>query len=358
MNVKKIFAITLATIALAVYIPALSLADTPKPVGGVATVIGVDPPDNCLRIRSGPGNSYDMIGCANMGDQLNITGVWTSNDWAQLADNGWVYGPQIQTDLRPPRAAYNSAPNYEVTEDVTPDYDDWAYLPDYGYDTYWYSGIPIFFYNIALWQRFHPWNWRHGQQAWWWQNGNHGKRAFDPTSFNNFVRTGGSRNFVARNRNLTTNSSNISALNRTGTNRNVTTNRSNISSLNKNRSNISSLNRKGTVRNFSTNRSNISSANTNRLNKMNVNRFNTNKFRSGSTNTLRSSSTPKTFHSGSTNTFRSRSFSTPTFRSGNLGGTHFSAVPHSGSFNSSARMGTSTPHVNAGAGAGVNMKHR
>jgi uncharacterized protein YgiM (DUF1202 family) len=40
----------------------------PQPQGGVATVVGVDQPDNCLRIRSGPGNSYDVIGCANMGD--------------------------------------------------------------------------------------------------------------------------------------------------------------------------------------------------------------------------------------------------------------------------------------------------
>src|SRR5512143_1884756 len=94
----------------------------PQPKGGVATVIGVDQPENCLRIRSGPGNSYDVIGCANMGEQLNITGVWTSNDWAQLADNAWVYGPQIETDLRPPRTAYSRSPSYVVTEGVTPDY--------------------------------------------------------------------------------------------------------------------------------------------------------------------------------------------------------------------------------------------
>jgi hypothetical protein len=112
---------------------------TPQPKGGVATVVGVDQPENCLRIRSGPGSYYDVIGCANMGEQLNITGVWTSNDWAQLADNTWVYGPQIQTDLRPPRTAYSQSPSYVVTEEVAPDYGDWAYLPDYGYDTYWYG---------------------------------------------------------------------------------------------------------------------------------------------------------------------------------------------------------------------------
>ena len=222
MNMRKNFLITLAAIALAIYIPSQSLADSPQPVGGVATVVGVDQPDNCLRIRSGPGNSYDVVGCANLGDQLNITGVWTSNDWAQLVDNGWVYGEEIQTDLRPPATAFSSAPNYVVPQDITPDYDDWGYLPDYGYDAYSYSGIPIFCYNVGLWHRYHPWWWNHGNQAWWWQGGHHGKRAWDSNSFNNFVRTGGSRNFVATNRSLARNPSNISALNRAGTNRNLT----------------------------------------------------------------------------------------------------------------------------------------
>ncbi len=106
---KIIFAVLVMS-AIAIYIPNLSLAQgaqpakpqaapsvapnpnqaaptggqAPQPKGGVATVIGVDQPDNCLRIRSGPGNQYDVIGCANVGDQLKITGVWTSNDWAQL----------------------------------------------------------------------------------------------------------------------------------------------------------------------------------------------------------------------------------------------------------------------------------
>ena len=62
----------LIALAMAVNIPNIGLAqDTqpaqapsqtgvqaPQPKGGVATVIGVDQPDNCLRIRSGPGNQY------------------------------------------------------------------------------------------------------------------------------------------------------------------------------------------------------------------------------------------------------------------------------------------------------------
>ena len=257
MNMLKIIVAMLAVVAFAISsIPSQSLAQggqaggqVPQPVGGIATVIGVDQPDNCLRIRSGPENSYDVVGCANMGEQLKITGVWTSNDWAQLADNSWVYGPQIQTDLRPPRTAYSRSPSYVVTEEVAPDYYDWGYLPYYGYDTYWYSGIPIFFYNIGVWYRFHPWWWHHGHQAWWWRDGHHGRRPWNATAFNNFVRSGTNRNFV--------------------------TNRSNLSNVNR----------------------------------FNANRFpsgSTNTFRS------RTLSTPNTFRSGSVNTFRSRSFSTPT----------------------------------------------
>ena len=262
MNMLKIIVAMLAVVAFATSIPGQGLAQggptggqVPQPVGGIATVAGVDQPDNCLRIRSGPGNSYDVIGCANMGEQLKITGVWTSNDWAQLADNSWVYGPQIQTDLRPPRTAYSKSPSYVVTQEVAPDYYDWGYLPDYGYDTYWYSGIPIFFYNIGIWNRFHPWWWNHGHQAWWWRDGHHGRRPWNANAFNNFVRSGTNRNFVT-------------------TNRNVVTNRSNLS----------------------------------------TNRFNANRITPRSTNTLRSGtlSTPNTFRSGSVNTFRSRNFSTPT----------------------------------------------
>jgi len=291
---------TLLALAMAVNIPNIGLAQdnqpappqnqtgaqAPQPVGDVATVIGVDQPDNCLRIRSGPGNDYDVIGCANMGDQLKITGVWTSNDWAQLADNGWVYGPQISTDLRPPRTAYSSAPTYVVSQ-VVPDYDDWSYLPDYGYDTYWYGAVPIFFYNAAIWRWCHPWWWWHGCQAWWWRDGFHGRRPWNANSFRNFANTRGV-NFAATQR------ANVSALNRMGR----TTRSASIASSN--------------VNQFNVNRSNITSPN--------INRFNTNTFRSGSTNAFRSGtfSTPNRTFSTPYRSFSTpyRSFSTPqTFRS-------------------------------------------
>lgn len=353
MNTPKIIVAVLVALAFALNIPSELLAQSdqtvrqiPQPKGGIATVIGVDQPENCLRIRSGPGTSYDVIGCANMGDQLNITGVWTSNDWAQLADNGWVYGPQIETDLRPPRAAYSRGVSYAVSEVVTPNYDDWSYLPDYGYDTYWYGGIPIFLYNIGVWYRFHPWWWHRGHQAWWWKDGHRGRRAWNPVAFNNYVRGGAHKHFV-------TNRSNSPSVTRAWKERRFTTNRSNISSLNSrgwnqrtlttNRSNSPSLNRTWNDRRFTTNRANTSS--------VNVSQLNTNRFPSGSSNAIRSRafSNATTFRSGSASAFRSPSFSSPrTFRSSSVGGSQLSGFARSGGF-SSARMGGGSFRFGGGA---------
>ena len=165
----------LVALALVSNIPNMGLAQgapagagIPQLRGGVATVVAVDQPENCLRIRSGPGSSYDVIGCAAVGQQLNLTGVWASNDWAQLADNGWVYGPQIQTDLRPPGTAFSEPDAYVAMEEGYPAY-DYGYLPDYGYSTYWYAGIPIIVYGANVWWRHHPWwskNWARSHKAW------------------------------------------------------------------------------------------------------------------------------------------------------------------------------------------------
>jgi len=169
----------LVALAMLTCLPNVSLGQdnqavpqAPQPVGGTATVVGVDQPENCLRIRSGPGNAYEIIGCANLGDKLNITGVWTSNDWAQLADNGWVYGPQIETDLRPPQAAFSqSYPEVEYPAYATEYYVDDYYLPTYGYTPYWYSGIPLYLYNINEWRRHHPWWKTHKAYRGWGHKG-------------------------------------------------------------------------------------------------------------------------------------------------------------------------------------------
>ncbi len=140
---------------------------SPSPVGGVAKVIGVDEPEKCLRIRNGPGKLYEPIGCAKPGEELKLTGVWTSNNWAQLESKGWVYGPQIKTDIRPPKEAYSQPGKYLSVEGLYPKYDS-GYLPDYGYTSYGRSETPIILYDVNVWHKYHPW--------WWGKN-----QLWDPT---------------------------------------------------------------------------------------------------------------------------------------------------------------------------------
>lgn len=298
MNRLRIILAMLVAVAIAIYIPNVSWAQSgqpgqatayqnstagqpdqsgdpgrtgqtgrpiPQPKGGIATVIRVDQPDNCLRVRSGPGGEYEVIGCAPLGEQLNITGVWTSNNWAQTADNGWVYGPQIQTDLRPSPAAYSRVESYDIDEGY-PLVNYWdSYLPDYGYDTFWYGGVPLFLYNVNVWRKFHPWwlrrNWN-GHQRVWNQN----------PAFRQNMRTGKQANVTP------------------GTT---------------------------TQRNFARSRSNVSSTNLTPLN--------TNRIRSGSANVVRSGSanlSTKTF--SSPNTVRSRTFSSPNISTRSFSSSNFS----------------------------------
>ncbi len=70
-----------------------------KPVGGQGKVVAVDTPDLCLIIRKGPGSTYERIGCAELGQKLNLTGVWSETNWARLDNGGWVDAAKIDTDL-------------------------------------------------------------------------------------------------------------------------------------------------------------------------------------------------------------------------------------------------------------------
>ena len=304
----RYLAVILIALGLIVSIPMMTLAQNGSPApnqpqqparqappqlkGGVATVVGVDQPDNCLRVRSGPGSSYDVIGCIAMGTQVNITGVWTSNNWAQLTGDGWVYGPQIATDLRPPQATLSQSAGYAEEYYPIEDYAvDWGYLPDYGYSSYWYSGIPIIVYNSGVWWRYHPWRWWHKRHLndpyrhWVWNRatGINRNLVTNHPNLNRTFRTNRgnlNRNFVTNranvNRNLTTNRANFNRAlrsNQLNLNRNFTTNQSNLnrnfvrnqSNLNRtfrtyrsnnanfnlNRSYVGSLNRANTVRSFS-----------------------------------------------------------------------------------------------------------
>ena len=273
--------VILVVLLLIVSMPIMSLAQISPPApnqappqlkGGVATIIGVDQPDNCLRVRSGPGSSYDVIGCIAMGTQVDITGVWTSNNWAQLTGNGWVYGPQIATDLRPPQATLSQSAGYVAGYyPIDQNAIDWDYLPDYGYSTYWYSGIPIIVYGAGFWWAHHPWwlwNRRHlndPYRHWAWNRATGINRNLVNSNLNRTLRA----NTGAVNRNLVTNRANVNrnlVTNRANVNRNLTTNqsnlnrtfrtyRSNTTNLNPNRSYVGSVNRANTARSYSVPRS-------------------------------------------------------------------------------------------------------
>jgi hypothetical protein len=73
-------------------------------VSGAGTVVSIDRPENCLRIRSGPSMSHEIIGCARMDEAVKLTGVWSEDNWAEVTEptGGWVYAKQISSDLKPP----------------------------------------------------------------------------------------------------------------------------------------------------------------------------------------------------------------------------------------------------------------
>jgi hypothetical protein len=87
-----------------------------------ATVTGVDQPDGCLRIRQESSTSSEIIGCAKMGDMLQLSGNYSRDGrWAELADKSWVYSAQIDAPNKPKlqRQARRSYESYD-TEDSYP----------------------------------------------------------------------------------------------------------------------------------------------------------------------------------------------------------------------------------------------
>jgi hypothetical protein len=109
-NIVSVCAIgkAISVIILILGLPMISLSATglvPAP-DLTAVVVGVDSPEGCLRIRTGPSTSAPIIGCAELGSRLRLTGVW-SDRWAEIARpiRGWVYGPQIQGPAVPPFVA-------------------------------------------------------------------------------------------------------------------------------------------------------------------------------------------------------------------------------------------------------------
>ena len=76
-----------------------------KPQSFEGIVTKVDNPELCLAIRAGPASSHEKIGCAQIGEVLNLTGIMTADNWLQLMDRrGWVDASSVQLPPDTPQA--------------------------------------------------------------------------------------------------------------------------------------------------------------------------------------------------------------------------------------------------------------
>ncbi len=125
-----------------------------EPQGARAIVGSVDYPEGCLRIRSGPSTGSPKVGCAALGSKLELTGIWSQNNWAQVAGPvpGWVTASQISSVIKPPSTRHVGSSGPIVTNHVivthprvvtTPVYPTinvpYVY-PDYVYGGSYYGG--------------------------------------------------------------------------------------------------------------------------------------------------------------------------------------------------------------------------
>ena len=140
------------TVATAVLIPILLMATALAPSqtraqGYLVYVTGIDQPEGCLRIRSAPTTASEIIGCAELGTKLQLTGTWSGN-WAQISMPiyGWVYGQQISA----------TGPTYSSSVIIA---------PSVVYDTY-----PDYWYSYPYAKRY----WRHW--PYWWKKRHWKKR--------------------------------------------------------------------------------------------------------------------------------------------------------------------------------------
>jgi hypothetical protein len=116
-----------------------------------ATVTGVDQPDGCLRIRQDSSSSSEIIGCAKMDENLQLSGTYSSDGrWAELSDRGWVFAAQIDAPNKPKvqRQARRSSESYESSDSedsypMTSDSSLWREpATSYGTDTDVVYGVP------------------------------------------------------------------------------------------------------------------------------------------------------------------------------------------------------------------------
>lgn len=138
--------------------------DSLQAVRGIGTVTDVDRPEMCLRIRTGPGVDYDVVGCASMDERLRLTGFWNENNWIEIEGPmpGWVSATQIRTGLNvvayPPPAPVTTV----VRETVVPV--PYAYPVPRPYPVYYgYPAYPYFPYRYPIYRRaYYPYPYRYG----------------------------------------------------------------------------------------------------------------------------------------------------------------------------------------------------
>jgi hypothetical protein len=142
----------------------------------LGTVTRIDKPDGCLRIRAEATSSSDIVGCAKMGEKLQLSGKFSSDGrWAQLADKGWVFSSQIDAPNKPQvrsqaRRSTDSGMYYSEPSDSSiwqePAGTSYYYGPDYDYSVPYYGRGP----GIGF-------SWggrgRHGGHG--WQGGGHSR---------------------------------------------------------------------------------------------------------------------------------------------------------------------------------------
>ncbi len=70
---------------------------------GSGKVVDVDKPEECLRVREAPNTHSRIIGCAELGEKLQLTGLWTEDNWARVSApaDGWVWAKQITSAMKP-----------------------------------------------------------------------------------------------------------------------------------------------------------------------------------------------------------------------------------------------------------------
>jgi hypothetical protein len=86
----------------------------PRSIDGMVTK--VDNAELCLPIRAGPAASQQKVGCAQIGEGVNLTGIMTADNWLQLTDRrGWVDASSVQLPIEAPQAVGTKTETPSVT---------------------------------------------------------------------------------------------------------------------------------------------------------------------------------------------------------------------------------------------------